>query len=79
MDPHKYININIKIYIYMLIVYTHTHIMVLRNQKPTIDMHKVKTKEPIYNAKENHQTTREDTKRREKKELQKQPENQSTR
>ena len=44
--------------------------MVTTNQKPTIDTQKLKRKEHKHTTKENHQTTREQTKRREKKELQ---------
>ena len=38
--------------------------MVTTNQKPTIDTQKLKIKEHKHIANENHQTTREETKRK---------------
>ena len=38
--------------------------MITTNEKPTIDTQRLKRKEHKHNTKENHQTTREDTKRR---------------
>ena len=51
------------------------NLIVTTNQKPTIDTQKTKRKEPEFDTKENHQTTRKEAKRRNREELQKQPEN----
>ena len=37
---------------------TYMNFMKTTNQRPTIDTHKIKTKEPKHNTKENHQTKR---------------------
>ena len=51
----------------------------MTNQKPTIDTQKIKKKEPKHHTKENHHSTREEIKRRkEQRELQKQPKKQLT-
>ena len=42
--------------------------MEMTNQKPTIDTQKLERKEHKHSTKENHQTTREETKRRKKTE-----------
>ena len=51
--------------------------MVTTNQKSIIDTHTKKRKESKHNAKDSHQITREENKRKERnnKELQKQPPN----
>ena len=43
---------------------TYMNPMVTTNQKPTIDTHKLKRKEHKHNAKENHQTAREERTKR---------------
>jgi len=48
--------------------------MVTTNQKSIINAQKIKRKESKHNTKDGHQTTREESKRRNRKELQKQPE-----
>jgi len=47
--------------------------MVTTNQKSIINAQKIKRKESKHNTKDGHQTTREESKRRNRKELQKQP------
>ena len=37
---------------------TYMNLMKTTNQRPTIDTHKIKAKEPKHNTKENHQTKR---------------------
>ena len=47
--------------------------MVTANQKYTVDMHINKKKQSKYNAKDSHQTAREENKRREEKGATKNP------
>ena len=57
-------------------MHTHTQLVVTTNEKPKIDTHTQKRKESKHNSKYSHQITTEKSKTtRNKKELQKQPQN----